>query len=54
MHSACKAVDFKVEGDLNAVTAYLRTRPEVSGVNSYRNNGVIHIDAAEGRKLAQR
>jgi hypothetical protein len=54
MHSACKAVDFKVEGDLNAVTAYLRTRPEVSGVNSYRNNRVIHIDAAEGRKLAQR
>jgi hypothetical protein len=54
MHSACKAVDFKVEGDLNAVTAYLRTRPEVSGVNSYKNNRVIHIDAAEGRKLAQR
>jgi uncharacterized protein YcbK (DUF882 family) len=54
MHSACKAVDFKVEGDLTAVTAYLRSRPEVSGVNSYRNNRVIHIDAAEGRKLAQR
>jgi peptidase M15-like protein len=54
MHTACKAVDFKVEGDLTAVTAYLRTRPEVSGVNSYRNNRVIHIDAAEGRKLAQR
>ena len=54
MHGDCRAVDFKVEGDLTAVTAYLRSRPEVSGVTSYRNNRVIHIDAAEGRKLAQR
>jgi hypothetical protein len=54
LHSECKAVDFKTEGDLNAVAAYLRSRPEVAGVNSYRNNRVIHIDAAEGRKLAQR
>ncbi len=54
LHAACKAVDFKVEGDLNAVTAYLRARPEVAGVNSYRNNRVIHIDAAEARRLAQR
>ncbi len=54
LHAACKAVDFKVEGDLNAVTAYLRARPEVAGVNSYRNNRVIHIDAAESRELAHR
>ncbi len=54
LHAACRAVDFKVEGDLTAVTAYLRARPEVSGVNSYRNNRVIHIDAAESRKLAHR
>jgi hypothetical protein len=53
MHGDCKAVDFKVEGDLTAVTAYLRSRPEVSGVNSYRNNRVVHIDAAESRKFAQ-
>jgi hypothetical protein len=54
MHSDCRAVDFKVEGDLTAITAYLRSRPEVSGVNGYRNNRVIHIDAADGRRLAQR
>lgn len=54
MHADCRAVDFKVEGDLNAVTAYLRTRPEVSGVNSYKNNRVIHIDAAGDRTIAQR
>jgi uncharacterized protein YcbK (DUF882 family) len=54
MHGDCRAVDFKVEGDLTAITAYLRSRPELSGVNSYRNNRVIHIDAADGRRLAQR
>ncbi len=34
MHGDCRAVDFKVEGDLTVITAYLRSRPEVSGVNS--------------------
>ncbi len=52
MHAACKAVDFKVAGDAKAVTAYLRSRPEVSGVQVYKNNRVIHVDASE-RKLAR-
>ena len=54
LHADCKAVDFKVEGDLAAVTAFLRARPEVGGVNTYKNNRVIHIDAAEPRTFAQR
>jgi hypothetical protein len=36
------------------VVAYLRSRPEVAGINSYGNNGVIHIDHAEPRQVAQR
>lgn len=54
LHSDCMAVDFKVAGDLGAVTAYLRTRSEVAGINTYKNNGVIHIDAAQTRTVAQR
>ncbi|MBD2751205.1 hypothetical protein IC232_31735 [Microvirga sp. BT688] len=54
LHSACRAVDFKVKGDGKAVVAYLRSRPEVAGINSYGNNGVIHIDHAEPRQVAQR
>ncbi len=54
MHGDCQAVDFKVEGDLNAVTAYLRTRTEVAGINTYKNNRIIHIDAAQTRAVAQR
>jgi hypothetical protein len=44
MHTHCRAVDFKVQGDVQAVLAFLKSRPEVGGINSYRNNGVIHID----------
>ena len=54
LHSDCMAVDFKVAGDLGAVTAYLRSRSEVAGINAYKNNGVIHIDAAQTRIVAQR
>ena len=54
LHSACRAVDFKVRGNGKAVVAYLRSRPEVAGINSYGNNGVIHIDHAEPRQVAQR
>ncbi len=54
LHGACQAVDFKVKGNGKAVVAYLRSRPEVSGVNSYGNNGVIHIDHTEPRQIAQR
>jgi uncharacterized protein YcbK (DUF882 family) len=54
LHGACQAVDFKVKGNRQAVTAYLPTRPEVAGINSYGNNGVIHIDHATPRQIAQR
>lgn len=54
LHSACKAVDFKVKGNRQAVIAYLRSRSEVAGVNSYDNNEVIHIDYNEPRQMAQR
>ncbi len=52
MHAACRAVDFQVAGDLAAVAAYLRSRPEVGGVNVYKNNRVVHVDYVE-RKLAR-
>jgi hypothetical protein len=54
LHGACQAVDFKIKGNRQAVVAYLRSHPEVAGVNSYGNNGVIHIDHAEPRQIAQR
>ena len=53
LHAACKAVDFKVQRPTGEVTAYLRTRPEVNGINVYRNNGVIHIDLNETTKAAR-
>jgi len=43
LHTACKAVDFRTPGKLNEVLAFLRSRPEVSGINSFRG-GLIHID----------
>jgi hypothetical protein len=43
MHLACKAIDFRTTTERSEVIAYLRSRPEVGGVNSYRN-GVIHFD----------
>ena len=54
LHGACQAVVFKVDGSRQAVVAYLRSRPEVGGVNSYGNNGVIHIDHNEPRQIAHR
>ncbi len=54
LHGACQAADFKVQGNGKAVVAYLRSRSEVAGINSYGNNGVIHIDHAEPRQIAQR
>jgi hypothetical protein len=44
-------VDFKVQGPLQEVLAYLRTRKEVNGINSYRNN-LIHIDFNERQSVA--
>ncbi|MFC1458145.1 D-Ala-D-Ala carboxypeptidase family metallohydrolase [Microvirga arabica] len=54
LHGACQAVDFKVKGNRQAVVAYLRSYPEVAGISSYGNNGVIHIDHTEPRQIAQR
>lgn len=42
-HQDCEAVDFRVEGDPREVVRWLRGRPNVGGVASYRN-GVIHVD----------
>lgn len=53
LHTTCKAADLKVTGDVKAVMAYLRSRPEVAGINVYGNNGVIHIDANERRQVAK-
>jgi hypothetical protein len=47
MHSDCRAVDFKTSSPVAEVTAYLRSRKEIAGINSYRN-GLIHIDVNEG------
>ena len=54
LHLACKAVDFKVQGNVKEVMDFLRTRPEVAGINTYRNNGIIHIDANESAAVAGR
>ena len=54
LHTACKAIDFKVKGDRRAVVAYLRAHPEVAGVNTYGNNGVIHMDHNDLRQVARR
>lgn len=43
LHHACQAVDIKTAHPAAEVMAYLRSRPEVGGVNTYRN-GVIHFD----------
>ena len=47
MHQACKAVDFRMQKPRSQdVVTYLRSRPEVGGVEAYRD-GVIHIDSSE-------
>jgi hypothetical protein len=54
LHLACRAVDFKAEKSvIPEITAYLRSRREVSGVNSYRN-GIVHMDSSEGGQTAAR
>jgi hypothetical protein len=54
LHIACRAVDFKAEKSvIPEITAYLRSRREVSGVNSYRN-GIVHMDSSEGGERGAR
>ena len=44
LHHACNAVDFRPGRDrVEDVKKYLRGRPEIGGVESYRN-GVVHMD----------
>jgi hypothetical protein len=43
LHLACKAIDIKIPGDAHQITAFLHARPEVGGVNAYRNH-VVHFD----------
>jgi hypothetical protein len=43
LHFVCKAVDIKTPHQPNEVIAFLRSRPEVGGINAYRNR-VIHFD----------
>ncbi len=54
LHTGCRAVDFKIQGDVRAVTAYLRTRKEVAGLTAFGNTGVIHIDHTPTRTAAAR
>src|SRR5215207_10150766 len=51
MHDACMAVDIRTGAAVAEVTAYLRTRREIAGLNSYRN-GVIHLDVPEAARFA--
>jgi uncharacterized protein YcbK (DUF882 family) len=54
MHADCKAVDIKTAREPKEVLAFLRSRPEVGGTASYRNN-VIHFDLnAAFRTVARR
>jgi hypothetical protein len=44
LHHACNAVDFRPDRErVEEVKKYLRGRPEIGGVESYRN-GVVHMD----------
>jgi hypothetical protein len=51
MHDACMAVDIRTGAAVAEVTAYLRTRREIAGLNSYRT-GVIHLDVPESARFA--
>ena len=53
LHNDCKAIDFRPDPSrLQEIKTYLRSRPEISGVESYRD-GVIHMDSA-GTPVASR
>jgi uncharacterized protein YcbK (DUF882 family) len=55
LHHDCKAVDFRPDPSrVEEIKAYLRRRPEISSIESYRD-GVIHMDtgAASARGAAK-
>jgi Peptidase M15 len=46
LHTDCRAVDVRPDRTrIEEIKAYLRTRPEINGVESYRN-GVVHMDVS--------
>ena len=52
LHHACTAVDFRPDRDrIDEIKTYLRSRPEIGGVESYRN-GVVHMDL-KGSEVAR-
>lgn len=53
LHQACKAVDIRAARDPKEVIAFLKSRPEVGGINTYRNR-LVHFDLSAGYKPAQR
>jgi hypothetical protein len=53
MHQDCMALDFRPDrSQVDEIKAYLRNRPEIGGVDSYRD-GVIHMDLG-GTAVASR
>jgi hypothetical protein len=50
LHQTCKAVDIQAR-DPKEVIAFLKSRPEVGGINSYRNR-LVHFDLNAGYKAA--
>jgi len=53
LHEACKAVDVRpAAGRAEALRAYLRSRPDIAGVEAYRD-GVVHMDVSESRTAAR-
>ena len=54
LHHDCKAIDFRPDRDrIDEVKAYLRTRSEIAGIESYRD-GVVHMDLASSPVAAAR
>jgi len=49
LHQACKAVDIRAAGDTREILAFLKSRPEVGGINSYRNR-LVHFDLSSSYK----
>ena len=46
LHNDCKAVDFRPDRSrIEEIKAYLRTRPGIGGIESYRN-GIVHVDVS--------
>ncbi len=48
MHRRCKAVDFSVDGNMQAAYRYVKNHPSVGGSKLYRS-GHIHIDTGTRR-----